>query len=100
MGHRKVDAHARSPGADFWSRPAIYQKIGLGPLVLLVAKLSDDFLVGGNLDDVDTFLKEQHNRYALGKIKDWSVHNFGGCEIRVDRIGKHKPVHALILEEN
>lgn len=36
---------------------------------------------------LDTFLKGLYAIYALGKIIDGSLHNSGGCKIRVDRIG-------------
>lgn len=65
----------------------VLRRSDLGCMVVLVAKLSDEFLVGSKLDEIDTFLRELHAENILTKITDWSAHNLDCCEIIADRIG-------------
>lgn len=52
-----------------------------GSIILLVAKLSDDFLVAGKLGGIDDFTRDLQARFIVGKIVDGPVYTFGGCDI-------------------
>lgn len=56
-------------------------------IILIVAKLSDDFLVCGKLSDVNKFLREIQKRFEGGKIGMGLTFHFGGCEINYDPNG-------------
>lgn len=52
-----------------------------GKIILLVAKLSDDFLVAGMSEDIDEFMIDLQKRFIVGKIVDGPKYAFGRCEI-------------------
>lgn len=72
-------------GRNFGVNQLFIRRSGSGRIILLVAKLSDDFLVSGSPDDIGSFPKELHGRYALGKISKGPSHQFVACEIYLDR---------------
>lgn len=57
--------------------------ISAGSIILFVAKLSDDFLLAGNLSDIDVFMKDLQSIFVKGKIVDGPVYSFGGCDILI-----------------
>lgn len=52
-----------------------------GKIVLLVAKLSDDFLMAGISNDLMTFTTTMGKRFIIGRVCKGPRYKFGGCEI-------------------
>lgn len=58
-----------------------------GKIRLLVAKLSDDFLVAGKTEDIDEFMRQLQLRFIVGKIVGGPVFKFSGCEVLIQDNG-------------
>lgn len=58
-----------------------------GKIVLIMAKLTDDFLIAGMPKDIEEFAFQLKTRFEVGKIAKGPTHNFGGCEILVQENG-------------
>ena len=63
------------------------QRDGNGAIKLLIAKVTDDFLLGGSPKHMQMFIDKLKQRFDVGKvIIDDKIH-FDGCEIEQDREG-------------
>lgn len=58
-----------------------------GSIILLVVKLSDDFLIAGKEAAIDKFLRKLQRRFVVGKIVSGNHFMFGGCDIYVHSSG-------------
>ena len=57
-------------------------------IVLMIAKVADDFLVSGKLDFIQEFMDRlQHQRFTVGKVVIDEHFHFNGCEIQQSRTG-------------
>ena len=56
-------------------------------IVLLIAKVTDDFLAAGKLDYIHEFMDRLQKRFTVGKIVIDKRFHFNGCEIEQDRLG-------------
>lgn len=74
----------RTPGVAqlFAKRTKHSNRSGKSKILLLVAKLSDDFLVAGTTAEIDSFMNALKTRFVVGRIVDGPLYHFGGCEIR------------------
>lgn len=52
-----------------------------GTLSLIVAKVTDDFLIAGAIDDINNFANELGNRFEIGKFVLDRPFFFNGCEL-------------------
>lgn len=52
-----------------------------GYICLLVAKVTDDFLLGGSVEQMQHFVKDLKERFIVGKVLLNSKLHFDGCEI-------------------
>lgn len=50
-------------------------------MILLIAKVIDDFLIAGGTKTIDNFLTLLHNAFELGKIGKEPKLKFLGCEL-------------------
>ena len=69
-----------------------------GRVVLLVAKVTDDFLLGGSIDNMKAFLDNLKQRFIVGKIAVDQKMYFDGCEIAQDADGNIKMSMYRYLE--
>eukprot|EP00177_Eucheuma_denticulatum_P007832 GFKZ01014258.1.p1 GENE.GFKZ01014258.1~~GFKZ01014258.1.p1 ORF type:complete len:1202 (-),score=97.36 GFKZ01014258.1:1881-5486(-) len=53
-----------------------------GGIILLVAKLSDDFLMAGSQSALHEFSDSIHRRFEVGKLVKGPAYQFGGCDIK------------------
>lgn len=60
---------------------------GLGTIILIVAKVTDDFICGGALHLVTAFVRELGKRFEVGKVIIDGKFLFNGCEIEQDERG-------------
>lgn len=70
-------------GQLFMKRTNLKHKSGKSKILLIVAKLSDDFLVAGLHAEIDAFMDALKKRFIVGRIVDGPLYHFGGCEIRM-----------------
>lgn len=63
------------------------QRDATGKVILLVAKVTDDFLIGGNVKDIRNFIEKMKRRFAVGKAVVDKPFFFDGCEIHQDTAG-------------
>lgn len=69
-----------------------------GRIILLIAKVTDDFLLGGSVEEMKVFLDPLKQRFIVGKIVvDQKIH-FDGCEIIQDVVGNIKMSMHRYLE--
>lgn len=61
-----------------------------GKIVLLVAKLTDDFLACGNGPMLNEFFSKMQERFEVGMINHGPSFKFGGCEIEINKNGDIK----------
>ena len=66
------------------------QRDSTGRIILLVAKVTDDFLVRGSVAAIDCFLSKLRKRFLVGKVVVDSQFYFNGCEIEQDTEGNIK----------
>jgi len=59
-------------------------------IILLVAKVTDDFLLGGSEEQMQLFIRDLGKRFVLGKVVLNSKAHFDGCEIEQDEAGNIK----------
>ena len=58
-----------------------------GRVTLLIAKVTDDFLLGRSITEMEAFLRSLEKRSVVGKtVADQKLH-FDGCEIEKDHPG-------------
>lgn len=58
-----------------------------GYISLIIAKVTDDFLLGGAIEQMQLFIESLKNRFIVGKtVVDGKIH-FDGCEIKQDQEG-------------
>ena len=57
---------------------------------LLIAKATDDFLLGGSVQEMEHFFEELRRRFVVGKIVIDSKIHFDGCEIEQEPAGSIK----------
>lgn len=50
---------------------------------LIVAKVTDDFLLSGKEEDIREFMTKLRSGFDIGKVSVRGEFNFNGCEIRV-----------------
>ena len=58
-----------------------------GNVILLVAKVTDDFLLGGTKEAMQQFTNLLEKRFEVGKVIIDDMIHFDGCEIRQDEQG-------------
>ena len=58
-----------------------------GRICLLVAKVTDDFIIGGLVDEIGTFIQSMKQRFHLGKTVINQPFFFDGCEICQEQDG-------------
>lgn len=58
-----------------------------GTNVLLICKLSDDFLIAGEEKYSKVFLHQLKTRFDVGKMSTRRNHSFSGCDITVNKEG-------------
>lgn len=58
-----------------------------GNIILLVAKVTDDFLIGGSVADITRFIERMKNEFQVGKTLIDTSFLFDRCEIEQDAIG-------------
>ena len=66
------------------------QRDSTGRIILLFAKVTDDFLVGGSVAAMDCFLSKLRKRFIFGKVVIDSRFPFNGCDIEQDAEGNIK----------
>ena len=59
----------------------------LGKIILIVAKVTDDFICGGSIEDTKAFISEMKKRFEVGKVIINEKFLFNGCEIEQDEQG-------------
>lgn len=69
-----------------------------GKIKLLVAKVTDDFLIGGLRPDVTSFIENMKTRFVVGKSVIDSTFFFDGCEIAQDEYGNIKMTMIRYME--
>lgn len=52
-----------------------------GRICLLIAKVTDDFLLGGSVESMEAFIRDLKKRFIVGKIIVNAKPHFDGCEI-------------------
>lgn len=58
-----------------------------GEIVLMVAKVTDDFLVGEKMEYIHEFMDRLQERFTVGKVVGDGRFHFNGCEIEQDKHG-------------
>lgn len=58
-----------------------------GRIKLIVAKVTDDFICGGDIEITTAFIEQLKNRFEVGKIVIDGKFLFNGCEIEQDASG-------------
>lgn len=69
-----------------------------GSLCLLVAKVTDDFLLGGSVEEMQIFVTELQKRFIVGKVVINQKIHFDGCEITQDGDGSVRMSMIRYLE--
>ena len=59
----------------------------LGKITLIVAKVADDFICGGSIEESTAFICEMKKRFEVGKVIVNEKFLFNGCEIEQDEQG-------------
>ena len=59
----------------------------VGKISLIVAKVTDDFICGGAIAVIQSFLEDLKKRFEVGKVIIDSKFHFNGCEIEQDASG-------------
>lgn len=55
-----------------------------GKIILLIAKVTDDFLVSGPLSKINDFMEDLKKDFDVGKIRIGNHFTFNGCEVSID----------------
>ena len=58
-----------------------------GKIILIVAKVTDDFICGGAVQEITSFMEELKKRFEVGKVVIDSKFHFNGCEIEQNAEG-------------
>ncbi len=58
-----------------------------GTLSLIVAKVTDDFLIAGEIESINHFAKELGNRFEIGKYVVDKPFTFNGCDLSQTSLG-------------
>ena len=62
-----------------------------GNILLLVAKVTDDFIIGGTIEEIENIIQAMKERFNVGKTISNQPFFFDGCEIR------QKPDGSIIM---
>lgn len=56
-------------------------------IILLIAKVTDDFLASGTIEDIKQFMNKLCASFEVGKIRSGQDFHFNGCEVTFDSHG-------------